>query len=268
MREYDQPAPQRDRWGRPLLGGNAFTRASTLAKVLDDQSNLIAWKARTTALGLAKSPDLIALASTASPDDRKKLNELVSKACDRAGGDSGRDLGTAIHSVSEILDYGRSTEGIPADLLADGRAYQEKCRAFGLMPLCGEMFVAHRRLKVAGSFDRLLMDSSGATFIADIKTGKAGETADYKAKYNALAWSIQLAVYAHSTPWFDGWKSWSKLDLTPPDKTRGIVFHIPRGTGTCNVIEVDLAEGIEAAKVAVKVQRLRKINLSIVRGAA
>ena len=268
MRHIEQPEPKRDRWGRPLVDGDPYTRASTLAKALDDTSNLIKWKARTTALGLAKSPDLIALASTATGDERSKLNEIVDKACDRAGGDSGRDMGTAIHSVSEILDYGQPTDGLPADLIADGEAYRRECRRFGLTPVCGEMFVANRRMQVAGSFDRLLMDSSGRTFIGDLKTGKLGESPDYKAKFSAVSWSIQLAIYANSRPYPGRWRSWSQLDLTPPDKTRGIIFHIPRGSGVCNVIEVDLIAGLAAAKVAAQVRDLRKSNPSTIRGAA
>ena len=55
----------RDRWVRPLItpvgGGKpvGYTRVSTLAKALDDTTNLTAWKLRTAAVGLAKSPSVI-----------------------------------------------------------------------------------------------------------------------------------------------------------------------------------------------------------------
>ena len=53
---------RRDRWGRYLVlpPGAAkpvgYTRATTVAKTLDEQSNLVAWKARMVALGLGRSP--------------------------------------------------------------------------------------------------------------------------------------------------------------------------------------------------------------------
>src|SRR5690606_1008152 len=71
-------AVQRDRWGRPLIvppgGGDpvAYTRVSTLAKALDDTSNLMAWKQRVTAVGLARRQDLrtrLAGIIASHPDD-------------------------------------------------------------------------------------------------------------------------------------------------------------------------------------------------------
>ena len=50
---------RRDRWGRyqvlPPEGEKVqgYTRATTVAKALDDQSSLMTWNARMTALGLA-----------------------------------------------------------------------------------------------------------------------------------------------------------------------------------------------------------------------
>ena len=69
----DAPATEltRDRWGRPLIvppeGGKpvGYTRVSTLAKALDDLNNLMAWKARKTAEGLVRRPDLLTLVSGA-----------------------------------------------------------------------------------------------------------------------------------------------------------------------------------------------------------
>ena len=74
----------RDRWNRPVLDGKTHIRVSSLAKVLDDQSALIKWAARQTALGMATSEDLIAAVATTSPDDRRALDGLVEQAKERA----------------------------------------------------------------------------------------------------------------------------------------------------------------------------------------
>lgn len=182
MKRIDRAEVPRDRWGRPEIDGQAYTRTSTLAKTLDDQSNLIAWKARMTALGLAKSPDLIGLAATATEKDRTLLNDVVERATDRAGAGSGRDLGTSIHAVTEALDYGEPVDNLPRDLVDDGRAYQRVCESLGLVPVLAETFVVSKQYGAAGTFDRLLTDGK-EFYIGDVKTGKLGANIDYVVKY-------------------------------------------------------------------------------------
>lgn len=55
MIEVPPATPERDRWGRPVIDGQPYTRISTLAKTLSDQTSLIKWAARVTAIGLAQS---------------------------------------------------------------------------------------------------------------------------------------------------------------------------------------------------------------------
>ena len=71
---------RRDRYGRYLVlppDGTkpvGYTRATTIAKTLDDTSSLMAWGERMTAIGLARRPDLLA---QIDPDaDTKQLNQL------------------------------------------------------------------------------------------------------------------------------------------------------------------------------------------------
>jgi hypothetical protein len=54
---------------RPARGRRAhpYTRVSTLAKALDDLSNLMTWKQRKTAEGLVRRPDLLTRLAGASP---------------------------------------------------------------------------------------------------------------------------------------------------------------------------------------------------------
>ena len=75
----------RDRWGRPMIvpadGGKpvAYTRVSTLAKVLDDKTALTRWKQRQTAIGMSMRPDLVAKAG-AKRDDKRTVDEVVEEA--------------------------------------------------------------------------------------------------------------------------------------------------------------------------------------------
>lgn len=257
VKRIDQAPPTRDRWGRPLIDGEGYTRASTLAKTLDDQHNLIGWSSRMTALGLAKAPDLIALASTATADERSKLNDIVERAKDRASAGTGRDLGTAIHAAAEMLDHGQDISAVPLDVRNDAEGYEFARTGAGLEPLCGELFVANRQLKSAGSFDRLMhCNETGDAIIADLKTGTKDDP-EYAAKYGALAWSMQLATYATALPYDGGFLSWEDWGLPVPSAMRGVVCYIPRGTGKCHIIDIDLAAGLHAVKLAVDVRSAR-----------
>lgn len=245
----------RDRWGRPTINGRSYTRASTLAKVLDDTRALIDWNARQTAIGLSKSPDLIALAATANPTDKGTLNRVVEQAKERAATTAAAGIGTAVHSATEMLDRGETLDGLPASIQADARAYQAKMRAYGLRPLAAEIFVVCDEIGAAGSFDRLVAGPS-RSLIGDLKTSGNPDTH----KYAGLAWSIQLAIYAHAKPWHPdkGILEWADLGLPEPDRQRGVVIHIVQGTGDVRLFTVDLAAGWLAAKLAAEVRDMRQ----------
>lgn len=259
MKRLELAPPARDRYGRPVIDGEPYTRASTLAKTLDDQSNLIRWSSRMTAVGMSRSQDLVALASTMDPDNRKGLDEVVDRAKDRAGAGTGRDLGTSIHAATELVDYGMDLGRLPLDIRNDAEGYEDACRANGLTPVAGELFVVNSGLRAAGTFDRLMVDENGNGVVWDTKTGSNTDPKK-AAQYAALAWSMQLATYATATPYDGLWglRSWEELGLPVPSSTRGFIGYIPRGSGRCHVIEIDLALGLAAARLAVQVRDIRK----------
>lgn len=246
----------RDRWGRPTINGTTYTRTSTLAKQLDDQSNLIAWKARMAVIGLSRNPDLLSLAATTDAKDNRKLNDIVERATERAGATSGRDMGTSIHAVTEALDYGEDVSHMPVDLVADAQAYVDCCESLGAKPVLAETFVVNDAVYSAGTFDRLMRDEDGF-FVGDIKTGSKDDPV-YAAKYSALSWSIQLATYAQATPWDEVYRSWEALNVGAPSRERGLIFYIPRGSGKCYPIWIDLAHGWRAAILASQVRDIAK----------
>ena len=76
-----RPEPKRDRYGRYLIAGKPYTRATTIADTLDDRYNLEKWGNRMVAKGLANRADLHALASTLDVDKNKgEFNKLCETA--------------------------------------------------------------------------------------------------------------------------------------------------------------------------------------------
>lgn len=257
MLNLDQGEIARDRYGRPVLNGTTYTRASTLAKALDDQSALVNWSARQAVLGLAGSEDLIAAVCTTEPGDKRALDGLVAQAKERAATTRGSTLGTAIHTATEALDRGQDLSRLPEKVRRDAQAYRDVLDARGLVPLAAEVFVVCDELQVAGSFDRLIQGPN-RVLIGDLKTSANPDSA----KWAALAWSIQLAVYAHSKPYMPGVGPvpWAEVGLPEPDQSRGLVIHVQQGAGEAALYTVDLAAGWVAARLADEVLAVRKLK--------
>ena len=254
--------PPRDRWGRPTIDGTSYTRASTLAKALDDQSALIKWSARMAVLGMARNPDLVALAATTAADDKRALDDIAERAKERAGATSGRDTGTSIHAATEMLDCAEDVAHLPGDLRRDALAYRAACEAESLTPVLAETFVVNDAVGAAGSFDRLLWYGAGERYvIGDIKTGSSDDPA-YVLRYSGLAWAMQLAIYAGGRPWHRTWQDWSDLGVARPDQTRGVIFYIQRGSGVCTPLWLDLEVGRRAARLAANVRAIKKAKVA------
>lgn len=253
MTELEIP---RDRWQRPLItppdGGDPvpYTRVSTMAKALDDQTNLMAWKARKTAEGLVRRPDLLTRVAGAiangNPDTdwpvKKALNTVVSEACEAAGASKGSSAGTGFHSLTEAIDRGLEPLFVPdADRarLDDYRRAMEPYRVLDV-----ECFIVNDDIRAAGTFDRLVMCPDGKARVADLKSGKS--EADYP-----LATTMQIATYAHGWRYdpTDGYRTPLHPDL---DLSTGLLIHLPP-SGGCTVIPLDLDRGWEAVQLAATV---------------
>jgi hypothetical protein len=92
----------KDRWGRYLIKTRtgketSFPRVTTIAKCLDDEGALTAWKGRMTATGLVHRNDLL-VAASASLEDKGALDRIVQQAIEAAGASSKANIGTALHS--------------------------------------------------------------------------------------------------------------------------------------------------------------------------
>jgi hypothetical protein len=253
---------RRDRFGRylvvPPTGGKpkGYTRATTVAKALDDQSSLVNWSARVCALGLAQRPDLLAAVATTNPDDRQALDALCERAKEAGGATARRDLGTALHAMVE-RSYTEPGYAPPEAYAADVTAVRTALDAAGLTPLEGlhERMVVLDRLSIAGTFDLAVRDASGTIYVADLKTGRTIE-------YGGLGFAIQLAIYAQADALYtqgaaaDG--SQDSRD-TPPqfDRSRALIVHVQPGSGVADLHWLDIARGAEALDVAMQVRTWR-----------
>lgn len=248
-----------DRYGRHLVpredgsGMEAFSRASTIAKTLSDGSALTAWKTRLVAFGVASRPDLVALASTTSLEDRKALNEVVEAALETAAASSAARTGTAVHSATELVDTGVPLDRIPSAVRQHVAAYQELIGSAGLIPVDLEVPIVNDDLQAAGTFDRLYRLPDGRTVIGDLKTSSPDAP-----KFAGGEWAIQCAIYATGArvDLDSGARSPIDADLDP---SVGVIVHVPtRAGGEPALHWVDLDWGLEAARLANRVRAYRK----------
>jgi hypothetical protein len=259
-------AVRRDRWGRYLVvppeGGKpvGYTRATTVAKALDDQANLLTWSNRMTALGLAQRPDLLALVQAADPDDRAELNKVCERAKEAGGATARRDLGTALHSMIE-RSHADPTFIVPEPYAGDVAAVKAAIDAAGydVVVELSEAMVVLDRHRIAGTSDLTLRRRcDGVLRIADIKTGAASSIA-----YGHLAWSIQLAIYAHADALYsqgaapDGMED-VRLPMRDVDHATALIVHVEPGSARCDLHVLDIAAGAEALELAVTVRDWRK----------
>lgn len=256
---------RRDRYGRYLVlppdGGKpvGYTRATTIAKTLDDTSNLEKWATRMVALGLAKRPDLLAQVATLPDDDRKALNNVCEKAKEAGGATIRRDLGTAIHVMfqqsCENPDY-MPPQQYQRDIDAIHRAIADA--GLELVGL-NEFMVVNDCHQIAGTADLVLRRiSDQRLFVADLKTGSS-------VNYGGIGFAIQLAIYASADAMYvqgaanDGSDD-TRLPMPELDQNLGIIIHCQPESATCELHWVDLQLGRNCLDLALKVRALRKFD--------
>jgi hypothetical protein len=247
-----RPEIARDRWDRPLVippeGGSAlpYTRCTTFVGSIEDTYNLSRWQQRMVAVGLSQRPDLV-LAAAAHRTDRDKLNGIVEDAMEAAAAHAGATTGTALHAMAETYDRGEDVGVVPAAYQADLDAYVEATADFTATHI--EQFTVHDPWRIGGTPDRVV-NFNGQRYIADIKTGDI--------KWGYLKMAAQLAVYARSKTYdvATGARGMHGADLQ-----RGIIIHLPAGTGTCDLYWIDLVQGWECVKLCRQVRGMRSMKV-------
>jgi hypothetical protein len=242
----------RDRFMRPLVkpptGGKpvAYTRCTTFVGCLEDTYNLSRWQQRMVALGLAERPDLMLQIASTDPADKNALNDVCDKAMEHAKAHAAATIGTALHALCERIDRGQPLGVIPKEYEADIAAYIDATKQMESVHI--EQFCVLDNLRIGGTPDRVVQ-VNGKRYIADIKTGDI--------TYGLGKIEMQLAVYAHSKGYNHGADK-PRFDLGDIDPNVGIVIHLPAGTGTCELVPVDIAAGWNAVALAHEVRQWRQ----------
>lgn len=250
---FSTPSPQipRDRWGKPLIippdGGKpvAYTRASGF-DVLEDMYNLNQWSIRMVAKGLSLRPDLLLAVAATDVSAKKKLDGLCKEAKEAAKASANATVGTALHSLTELVDRGQDLPVLPDSAAADLAAYRQTIRQVNVEAI--EQFVVCDELKAAGTFDRVV-SLNGARYVADIKTG-------------SIQWGLgkiaqQLAIYSRGAAYDPATGERTPLGV---DQRNALIVHLPAGTGTCELVWLDIATGWDLARLSAEVRKARKVK--------
>jgi hypothetical protein len=224
------------------LNGKRCKSPSAIAKVPDDSSALDFWRRRQTAIGLALQPHLLT-AVAANADDKKALDAICEEAMTAAGASSGRDYGTAVHKITDLLDGGVFVLETP-EVVAIRETWRTLLDSHDLEIVASEQVIVHPDLMVAGRFDRVVRHrSTGECFILDTKTGKSA--ADFLQSH-----AVQLWLYASAPLCADGpsgdvdFEVARFVPMHAVSQSVALVAHLPM-EGEASIIGIDIAAGRE-----------------------
>lgn len=241
--------------GRP----RQFTRVTTFCKSVSDTYLLSLWQQRMAVKGITMRPDLLARAASLDVSaGRNELNKVVESAKEAAGSADRANLGSALHSFTESHDRGEDPH-VPPPWDDDLAAYVALCEKESLKPIPDfiERTVYNRTFDLVGTLDRAIIhgtelhgvDQQPLRRILDLKTGKS------------LDWgwgeiAVQLYLYASADlVWNKETEEWE--DLPPMDLDTSLVIHLPVGTKTATLYELDLSVGEEGAHLCKRVRSWR-----------
>jgi hypothetical protein len=238
----------------PADGGKPipYMRASKIAKYLGDTFQLEQWMKRQVVLGMAARDDLVLLAKASTPEDKQRLNDIAKQASDAARSNQAANVGTAIHTFTDRVDDGMDPNEVPEPYRADLIAYKAALEAAGLEVVAKELSVANDHIQVAGTFDRLFRmtkgQRAGQVAVGDLKTG-----GDDRFPHAACQ---QIATYANAHLYREdkGGRYGYLPDLGVSTEI-GLMVHLPQGTGTCAIYELDIIKGWALVLTAIAVKR-------------
>jgi len=275
--EEDPKAIHYDRWGRyanlPAIPGvcgvQPWTRVTTVGKVLDDTYFLDLWKRRQVVIGIKRKPELLDGITermlkhvdqhrvTPMPKRTKDLiNAIADQAMDGAGSYEGAAVGTAFHTLMEVIDAGdmidRDTITEDDALMIDAYAELIKAEQIKMIPNMIERVIAIPSLGLAGRLDRIVTDH-GVPRIGDVKSQASMD-------FGHISLAVQLACYANAEYMLDqSTEPWTWIKMPEVDKDLGVVIWTPATQpGVAEIIDVDLRKGWQYAKASVKIREWRK----------
>lgn len=237
-------------------GKKPYSRATTVAKMLDSGKGLEIWTQRKLIKGTAQSAALTARAAIAPLDDRRVWREILDQADVLSGGNEKRDLGSAFHELHERVPDMTNEEyaAVHPDLRVTYERYRAELERLGITEVLTEGTCANTAIGTAGKFDAVFRLADGRLVIGDRKSGRITE-------YPHSA-AVQLSIYANADVLIerneDG--STARLPMPDVDKTTAIVIDVTIGdenTAAVHVYEIDIWAGWAAALLSAKIRRWR-----------
>jgi len=191
---YLVPVPGQEGSGRK----REYTRVTTFVKAIADNYALERWKMRKLAEGIASDETLYLLLAGiqdfTSAEGKKRVDEVISIALERAGANEGSRFGTALHAMNDLVDerhphLSRVPTWLRPKYVNLARAYE--LHRLAVVPDFIERRVMNEKYQLVGTLDRLLLDEvSGDLVVGDLKTARD--------LWGYQEISIQLALYANA----------------------------------------------------------------------
>jgi hypothetical protein len=252
---------RRDQYGRYLIvpptGGKpmGYTRVTTVAKALDTGGGLASWKATMAVQGLIMRRGLRAQWEAlmaeyqsnpwyAGERTKGQCRKLVEECAAVGGANDRKEIGSALHTITALVDLGRNLPHLTEETEADVRAYRNGLAAAGItiVPDQIEVTVVLDNYQVAGTLDRLaVVPGFDLPLIADLKTGANLEYSWQSIAVQLAAYSRANAIY-HQGPVPDGSED-SRLPMPAVDQEWGLIFWLNAGTGDLELHLVNLDVG-------------------------
>lgn len=263
--QYRLPNPQ----GGELA---SYTRASTVAKTLEDTFMLDSWAKRMMILGILDDEQVLPLIRhniekamdtrgwewgdqenmLLARELRTPLNRAAEDAQFASGASRAAEFGTAVHAWCEFVDHGGSLWEVPEMFRAHVFQYLQTVAKAGLRatPEWTERIVLNAKFGIAGTLDRLFWDHTGKLFLGDIKTSKGMD-------FSWLYFAIQLAIY-HSADYvlsLDG-TMWEPMPALDPDTA--LIALVPSNDAeAARIVPMNMRFGAGALDTAMAVRAYR-----------
>lgn len=242
----------------PITGEPAeWQRTTNFIKKLDDTYALHKWDKRKVIEGLALDEGLyaeacsLALVPEGEELDTKALDKLAEAAHDRAGGNTGRRIGSALHRFTERQSRGLPS-GAPERWQRHVERYAETLREYRLtiVPELIERTVVNLTYGCAGKFDNGLRDVFGRIILGDLKS---------KRKIHGYgSEALQFAMYVNADAMWDP-VAGKYEDMPAFDKDTALMIWLPASGDVCEIHGVDIAEGWRALKLCDQVREWQNL---------
>lgn len=281
--------PLKGEWKNAKNGKKYFTafskdaqqygRASKAGEHLKGGADQLAdFKAAMAAMGVVMSPSVRSRVSTllnqyrgdpyyegddgGSQSGKSRLLEAVEQACEVAGANKARELGTEFHGLWELTNAGERPTVVQPHLVQSLEYYSAKTKPIRFVG--AECTVVNDEVHRAGSMDHLLVIPKGAIgpfgepLEDDWVCGGDGKTGRWDYKYPA-------GIYAQLATYILGWRYDQETNTRTPihpdlNTDWGVMIHYPLATKDPDVgfYWINLKVGLEAAKLNNRIDDMAK----------